>query len=259
MKTFSKIIFILILQLYDYQLFAQINSGAYRGNLVEEQVYSRTQDAYISVDKIYMTTKIIFTKTHIYFKKGESNWLINSWTFEGEKKFSNGKKYDAYHDERNQQIFINYEDSEILYYHNWDTHTNNYGNVSIYKGLKKDESILEEFETKDAENNKFRIDYTDVAIYDPDTKKWREWEKGFNTFVININSNGDIMHIKPNGEKIIYRTLSGAETDKTSSGEKYQIIKALDKDGNSFKFQLFDDESIGLKMIYGNVMIQFAK
>ncbi len=49
------------------------------------------------------------------------------------------------------------------------------------------------------------------------------------------------------------------EEGTTDNGKHYQIIKALDEDGTVFRFQLFDDEEIGLKMMYGNVLIQFAK
>ena len=39
----------------------------------------------------------------------------------------------------------------------------------------------------------------------------------------------------------------------------YQIISAVDDDGDRFLFQVFDDIKIGIKMIYGDVMMQFAK
>ena len=239
--------------------YGQVQSGAYRGNLVEEQVYSRSQGGYISVDNIYMTTKIVFTKNYIVFKKGNSDWLKNAWTFDKTERFSNGKKYDVYHDEREQQVLVDYENSEILYYYNWDTHTNRFSNVAIYKNLREDKSILDEFEDKSSTVEKFRIDYNNVSIYDTKTDKWSDWKSGFNTFVVNINDNGDIMHIKANGEKVTYRKLSGVEEGNTKEGKHYQIIKALDDEGDTFSFQIFDDEEIGLKMMYGNVFIQFAK
>ena len=106
---------------------------------------------------------------------------------------------------------------------------------------------------------KFRVDYNYVAVYDKEANKWSDWKEGFNTFVVNINNNGNIMHVKANGEKVIYRKLSGVEEGSTQEGKHYQIIRALDNDGDSFSFQIFDDVSVGLKMMYGNIMIQFAK
>ena len=50
------------------------------------------------------------------------------------------------------------------------------------------------------------------------------------------------------------------EEGYTKKGDKhYQIINALDEDGDVFRFQLFDDTSLGLKMMWGSFMIQFVK
>jgi hypothetical protein len=107
---------------------------------------------------------------------------------------------------------------------------------------------------------KFRVDYNYVAVYDPSIDTWTDWERGDNTFIININERGDIAHIKGNGETVIYRKLSGVEEGYTEINYyHYQIIKALDEDGDVFSFQIFDDTSIGLKMMWGNFIIQFAK
>lgn len=106
---------------------------------------------------------------------------------------------------------------------------------------------------------KFRVDYNFVALYDPDLGTWGEWQEGDNTFVINVNERGDIAHLKANGETVVYKRLSGVEEGYTSENyHHYQIMSALDEDGNVFRFQLFDDPSIGLKMMWGTFMIQFA-
>nr|WP_153850933.1 hypothetical protein [Ornithobacterium rhinotracheale] len=106
--------------------------------------------------------------------------------------------------------------------------------------------------------NKFRVDYNYVSFYDERVGNWSKWEKGDNTFVININDRGDIAHLEANGETVIYRKLSGVEEGTTSDGHHYQIIKALDGDGDVFTFQLFDERALGLKLMYGNFLIQFA-
>lgn len=107
--------------------------------------------------------------------------------------------------------------------------------------------------------DKFRVDYNYVAAYDPSTDTWSDWKRGDNTFVININDRGDIAHIKDNGETVTYRKLSGVEEGYTDNGgHHYQIVKALDEDGDVFSFQIFDDTSIGLKMMWANFIIQFS-
>lgn len=108
------------------------------------------------------------------------------------------------------------------------------------------------------ESTKFRRDYNYIAVYDPQTETWGDWQAGDNTFVINVNEKGDIAHLKANGETVIYKKLSGVEEGTTNAGDHYQIIKALDEDGDVFRFQLFDNSSIGLKMMWGSFMIQFA-
>jgi hypothetical protein len=106
--------------------------------------------------------------------------------------------------------------------------------------------------------DKFRVDYNYVAFFDGDTESWSDWEPGDNTFVVNVNERGDIAHLKANGETVIYKRLSGVEEGYVNDLHHYQIIRALDDDGDVFSFQIFDDSSIGLKLIYGNVIIQFA-
>lgn len=119
---------------------------------------------------------------------------------------------------------------------------------------------LKESETSANSVSKFRNDYNFVSAYDPKTKTWGEWKQGDNTFVINVNERGDIAHFQASGETVIYKKLSGVEEGYTEKGNQhYQIIKALDENGDVFSFQLFDDPSIGLKMMWGELMIQFSK
>jgi hypothetical protein len=128
-----------------------------------------------------------------------------------------------------------------------------------FYGISLTESIdlNEPEESKSA--SRFRNDYYRIAVYDYDKEEWSDWKDGDNTFVININDNGDIAHYMPSGKTATYKKISKVEEGTTDNGKHYQIIKALDEDGTTFRFQLFDDEEIGLKMMYGNVLIQFAK
>ncbi len=109
-----------------------------------------------------------------------------------------------------------------------------------------------------SQTEQFRIDFNLVAFYDHDTEKWGEWQTGDNTFVMNYNGNNDIAHYKPDGDVAYYRNLGGLEVGYTKSGDRYQILNALDEDGYEISVQLFDDITIGAKLIWGNFMIQFS-
>jgi hypothetical protein len=122
-----------------------------------------------------------------------------------------------------------------------------------------DISSISTSQTKeDVTFKQFRRDYNYFAVYDPESKSWSDWNAGENTFVLNYNSNNDIAHYQGNGELVIYRRISNVEEATTSSGDHYQILNALDENGTRFQFQFFDDVEIGLKLIYGDVMVQFA-
>ena len=110
-----------------------------------------------------------------------------------------------------------------------------------------------------AQTEQFRVDYNIVTFFDQEKEKWQDWENGNNTFVLNINANNDIAHYKPDGTISYYRNLGGLEVGQTKDGRRYQILKALDEDGYEISFQLFDDTSVGAKLIWENFMIQFAK
>jgi hypothetical protein len=99
-----------------------------------------------------------------------------------------------------------------------------------------------------------------VAVYDHETDSWGEWKEVEHTFVINVNSNGDIVHYLPNGDSIKYRNVSKVkEGTIPKTKERYQIIKVLTDKGDPIELQLFDDTSIGLKLIFGDDIFQFAK
>lgn len=121
-------------------------------------------------------------------------------------------------------------------------------------------SMISSNDLEDDESpKKFRIDYRYMAFYEAEKETWSEWMERDNTFVINVNQNGDIAHFLPNGKIVIYKKISGVEKSMTSKGKQYQIIKALDDDGNIVSIQLFDDSELGLKIMYENLIIQFAK
>jgi hypothetical protein len=118
--------------------FGQVKNGYYSGDLVEEHVWSRTNNEYQLLESISMKTEIVFSPDYIYFKKGENaKWLQNKWVFDQTVESEDGLKYDRYYDESNQMILIDYVSSEILYYYNWDINSNSFSNIAVYKNLKE--------------------------------------------------------------------------------------------------------------------------
>jgi hypothetical protein len=111
-----------------------------------------------------------------------------------------------------------------------------------------------------AQKDRFRRDYGVVAIFNTNTQQWGDWKEGNNTFVFNVNDNKDVTHYKADGSVAYYRNLSNEiKTGFTDDGYKYQIIVVLDEDGARCRLQLFDDPKVGLKLMYNDVMIQFAQ
>jgi len=108
--------------------------------------------------------------------------------------------------------------------------------------------------------DRFRVDYNRMSIYNPRTGQWSETEIANHTFVLNINDNNDIMHYKANGSRVTYRNVTKiVEKGKTSDGIGYQLLILLDENGEEFQFRIFDDLSIGVTFTYKNgTTVQFA-
>jgi hypothetical protein len=104
----------------------------------------------------------------------------------------------------------------------------------------------------------FRVDCSYAAILPSLDASWSEWFEASNTFVINANENNDIIHYRGDGKVVIYRYVGGLETLYTDTGKRYQIINVLDEDGNPMNFQLFDDPTIGVKLIKDGMAVQFS-
>jgi hypothetical protein len=104
----------------------------------------------------------------------------------------------------------------------------------------------------------FRIDYDIVAIFADG--EWSDWQEGDNTFVFNINANGDVVHYKASGKKETYRRVMKKDEGHTASGEHYQVVTLVGEEGLEFAMQVFDNTSIGLKLIFENgLMVQMAQ
>lgn len=107
--------------------------------------------------------------------------------------------------------------------------------------------------------NQFRLDYNNVAFFDTETKTWSDWELAEHTLVFNINENQDVKHYTAKGDVIVYRNMGNKQVGETKDGEHYQMIDFLDEEGNELTLKIFDNPELGILLINGFFMVQFAK
>jgi hypothetical protein len=260
LKNFNFIICLVLLAIpfVSQSVFAQIQDGTYSSGYYVEMRWNDARKEYEKLKTYELASGFSFDSDGISFRKGSSvKWLYNRWEYKGELSQKREIASDWYLDERGQKIVIDYDNKTLLYYHGYDNGRKVYTQLTLYKNLKMLESDSDDAEE---DNDKFRVDMEYVAVYDSKTKKWSDWEEGFNSFVINYNGNGDILHIKPSGKQAVYRNISKqVERKKTQDGKEYQIVEVIDEDGEACSFQIFDDYKIGIKLIYKNAMVQFSQ
>jgi hypothetical protein len=204
--------------------FGQVKNGYYSGNLVEEYVWSRSNEEYKLLESIPMKTEIVFSTESIYFKKGENaKWLQNKWVFDQTIEYENGSKYDRYYDERNQMILIDYVSSEILYYYNWDIHTNSFSNIAVYKNLVESKSSNSNSSSEQKVIAKFII--TDASVNGVDNTPII-LDQGAYTVFYNFDNDGLIYMANywPKNDSQSYGPMYSAETQ--SLNETYETYKA---------------------------------
>jgi hypothetical protein len=204
--------------------FGQVKNGYYSGNLVEEYVWSRSNEDYKLLESIPMKTEIVFSTESIYFKKGENaKWLQNKWIFDQTVEFENGSKYDRYYDERNQMILIDYVSSEILYYYNWDIHTNSFSNIAVYKNLVESKSPSSNSSSEQKVIAKFVI--TDASVNGVDNTPII-LDQGAYTVFYNFKNDGLIYMANywPKNDSQSYGPMYSAENQ--SLNETYETYKA---------------------------------
>jgi hypothetical protein len=202
--------------------FGQVKNGYYSGNLVEEYVWSRTNEEYKLLESIPMKTEIMFSPEYIYFKKGaNAKWLQNKWVFDQTVEYENGTKYDRYYDESNQMILIDYVSSEILYYYNWDIHSNSFSNIAIYKNLI--ESTNSNSSSEQEEIAKFII--TDASVNGIDNTP-TILDQGAYTVFYTFQNDGLIYMANywPKNDSQSYGPMYSAATN--SLNETYETYKA---------------------------------
>lgn len=126
-----------------------------------------------------------------------------------------------------------------------------------YKGYV--DGSLNNSVSEEIKDNEFTRSYNRVRTFDVDSNEWSEWAAGRNTFIFNINSNNDIKHNRANGDEILYKNNSDVEEGITEDGRSYEEIYMKDEDGLGFRLQLYNESSIGLKMIYKDLIFHFSE
>jgi hypothetical protein len=218
----KKSILIVGILIFVHFCFGQVQNGFYSGNLVEEYVWSRTNKEYKLLESIPMKTEIMFSPDYISFKKGENaKWLQNKWVFDQTVEYENGTKYDRYYDDRNQMILIDYVSSEIMYYYNWDIHSNSFSNIAIYKNLI--ESVNSNSSSEQEEIAKFII--TDASVNGIDNTP-TILDQGAYTVFYTFQNDGLIYMANywPKNDSQSYGPMYSAETN--SLNETYETYKA---------------------------------
>jgi hypothetical protein len=87
-----------------------------------------------------------------------------------------------------------------------------------------------------------------------------EWQDVSVTVVFNEQKTGDIVFYYSNGNTKRFHQIGDVETNKTKSGEGYQIIYCIDNtDGNNVAIQLFDDNETLRILISKGYFVEFHK
>lgn len=239
------------------QLNSQVKPGAFKGTFVMEYVWSESKKEHVFLERNELIFHVVLTEKTIYFQKGKNaDWLKNDWEFIKREKNGNEIFTDTYSDERNQIIVIDYTSSFMYYYYNWDIHNETFSNIAAYPLLIVDDEIDVDKLNQNLPE-RFTLTYNRFSAFYFDTTKWTPWVTSENKFVINANKDGDIVHYKGDGSTAIYKVTSQVRMDE-AEGKEYQIVDAIDDKGLKIEFQIFEDEKIGLKLIYKNAIFQFA-
>ncbi len=102
----------------------------------------------------------------------------------------------------------------------------------------------------------FKLVFQQYAFKE-DGKDWEEWKTGQNIFIINYNSNGDILHYLSGGSKRLYTMRNGwAKSKKTN--EEYSMATFITDEGEEIFIQVYYEPRTFLKIVSLNkYMIQF--
>lgn len=107
-----------------------------------------------------------------------------------------------------------------------------------------------------AQEKVFRRDCNYISFYDPVTKVAEDWKEASNTFVFNINTNGDIRLHKPDGSVEVFRNMGGKEEVELADGSTCQVLKIMNEKGGMINIALYDSGLVIL--MYSDIWVKFS-
>lgn len=89
--------------------------------------------------------------------------------------------------------------------------------------------------------------------------EWSEWKSGQNIFILDYNSNGDLMHFKSGGSKELYIKRTAWVDGKDKNGNDYIIADFILSTGAECRVQVYTKPRVFIKVILGegDLIIQF--
>lgn len=93
--------------------------------------------------------------------------------------------------------------------------------------------------------NRFRRDYTNYSVVAPENLEVQGEYRQRNIFVFRYNENEDVLHIRPNGSKVVYVKMSDYY-DSGSGEPEYKFFEALDEYGETIVIQIYFEVEGGI-------------
>lgn len=288
MKHQTRLLFLLLLVMA-LPAWGQVANISLLGQGVIEREYNEQAKDFLETGTFDIPTKVVLHGGYMAFKRGANDWLVNKVTYEGKTQLGDNI-FDQYEDNYQQQILFSQSRETILFLIPSKEHKDQLFRVIAYTGLKRSSYVREEGmpyireyermeaqgqmpeasyasgtgetprEQEEQDDGRFRRDYQYIAYYNLETDTWSDWQQGSNTFLFNINDNGDFKLFTSEGKQILFRSTSEITEGKTDEGEPYQSMKALDAKGDEVTLILYSNPSIGLLLAWDEgVRVQFSE
>ena len=110
-------------------------------------------------------------------------------------------------------------------------------------------------QNKQEARERFKRDYNKIILYDGETEKWQDAIESYNSFVFNVNSNGDFISYFDGGEKNECRRISDVENHTNDDGDEYQVMKFLDEAGEEMVLFLYSEDLMVVDYNTGNAIL----
>ena|SRR5690554_2472442 len=116
---------------------SNVIEGGYISTPLTDFVWDYTKKEYVQSAVNNDISKLYFTPELLYFKRGSNEWKMNKWSYEG---FNSNDNYYYFYDNYGQQILINKELTQVIWYYERDGEL--FKKCSVYDNLKFDANII---------------------------------------------------------------------------------------------------------------------